>query len=75
VRSKVTDVENPVMPSSLREALKDIDGAIATVDDMPEEYRRRAFLFIERAGNAPTEGFRVSNFVQVVRFFLQDSPD
>ena len=66
-------MQTPVMPSSLREALKDIDGGIATVDEMPEEYRRRAFLFIDQAGNASTEGFRVGNFVQVVRFFLQDS--
>ena len=68
-------VQTPVMPSSLREALKDVHGAIATVDEMPVGYRRRAFLFIEQSGNASTEQFRVNNFVQVVKFFLQDSKD
>ncbi len=66
-------MQTPVMPSSLREALKEIDGAIATVDEMPEDYRRRTFLFIDQAHNGATEGYRVGNFVQVVRFFLQDS--
>ena len=75
LQRKVVDVMIPVMPSSLRQALEDIDGAIASVDKMPMAYRRRAFSFIEQAGNASTEGVRVSNFVQVVKFFLRDSPE
>jgi hypothetical protein len=65
----------PVMPSSLREALEDIDGAIASVDEMPMAYRRRAFSFIQQAGNASIEGVRVRNFVQVVKVFVRDSPE
>jgi uncharacterized protein YdeI (YjbR/CyaY-like superfamily) len=60
------------IPDDLKQALEDL-GAIATVDDMPLDYRRRAFLFIERADNAPTRAFRVSNFVRVVQFFQQDA--
>ncbi len=60
------------MPSSLREAVKDIDGAIPTIDAMPLAYRKWAFLFIRQAGNPSTEAVRVSNFVEVVRFFLRD---
>ena len=60
------------IPEDLKLALEEV-GAIATLDEMPVDYRRRAYLFIEQAGNAPTRGFRVSNFLGVVRFFQQDS--
>ena len=61
------------IPEGLEEALKDFEGGIATINEMPADYRRRAFLFIEQANNAPTRSFRISNFVEVVKFFHQDS--
>jgi uncharacterized protein YdeI (YjbR/CyaY-like superfamily) len=64
-------LKTPTVPADLRLALEEI-GAIAAVEEMPLAYRRRAFLFIERAENAPTRAFRVSNFVRVVQS-LQDS--
>jgi hypothetical protein len=67
-------VQTPAMPDDLRDALKDLKGAIAILDRMPLDYQRRAFLFIEQ-GNAHTRGFRISNFVEVVRFFQQHSED
>ena len=66
-------MQTPVMPGALSEALQDIDGAMTAVDDMPAEYRKRPYLFIEQAGNPSTERVRVGNFVEVVRFFAQDS--
>lgn len=60
------------IPDDLKQALKEF-GAIATVDQMPLDYRRRAFLFIERAADARTRDCRVSNFIEVVRFFQRDS--
>jgi hypothetical protein len=66
-------VQIPVIPVGLEEALKDVEGALTTIEAMPLEYRRRAFRFIERAGNAPTRDFRIRNFVEVVRFFQQDA--
>jgi uncharacterized protein YdeI (YjbR/CyaY-like superfamily) len=66
-------VKTPAIPHDLKEALKDIEGAVAAIDQMPLEYQRWAFLFIEQATNAPTRGYRISNFVEVVRFFQQDS--
>jgi hypothetical protein len=62
------------MPADLRVALKDFEGAIATLDGMPLAYQRRAFLFIEQ-GSAHTRVFRISNFVEVVKFFQQDSEE
>jgi hypothetical protein len=53
-------------------ALNEIEGAMATLSGMPVDYQERAFLFIEQ-GSSHTRGFRVSNFVEVVRFFNQDS--
>ena len=61
------------IPDDLEEALKEFDWAIQTIDEMPLAYRKRAFLFIEQAGNAPTRSFRINNFVEVVKFFHQDS--
>jgi hypothetical protein len=61
------------MPGPLSDALRDIDGAMTAVDHMPVEYLRRAYLFIEQSGNPSTERVRVGNFVEVVRFFVQDS--
>ena len=69
----MTSVPPPRMPESLREALCEIDGALATVDAMSEDYQRRSFYFIEQAGNMSTESQRVDNFVRVVRFFLEDA--
>jgi uncharacterized protein YdeI (YjbR/CyaY-like superfamily) len=66
-------MQTPAIPDDLREALKDLEGGIATIDEMPVEYQRRAFLFIERAGNAPTRNCRITNFVEVVKFFQQDT--
>jgi hypothetical protein len=63
----------PAIPDGLEEALKDFDGGMATIDEMPADYRRRAFLFIEQANNAPARSSRISNFVEVVKFFHQDS--
>jgi uncharacterized protein YdeI (YjbR/CyaY-like superfamily) len=63
----------PTIPDDLEEALRDLDWAIPTIDEMPLDYRRRAFLFIKQANNASTRSFRISNFVEVVKFFHQDS--
>jgi hypothetical protein len=71
---KVMHVQTPTMPDDLREALKDLDGAIATLGGMPVDYQRRAFFFIEQ-GSAHTRGFRISNLVEVVKFFHQHSED
>lgn len=65
-------VHAPMIPDDLKQALEDLE-AIATVDEMPVDYRRRAFHFIEQAADARTRDCRVSNFVEVVRFFQQDS--
>jgi hypothetical protein len=67
-------VQAPRMPNDLRKALKDLDGAIATLEGMPVDYQRRAFRFIEQ-GSAHARRFRISNFVEVVKFFQQDSED
>jgi hypothetical protein len=61
-----------MIPLDLEQALKELE-AIATVDEMPLDYQRRAFLFIERAPDARTRDCRVSNFIEVVRSFQQDS--
>ena len=61
------------MPPALSEALQDIDGAMTAVEHMPSVYRKRAYLFIEQASNPSTERVRVGNFVEVVKFFAQDS--
>ena len=63
----------PTIPEGLEEALKDFDWGVATIDEMPLDYRTRAFLFIEQSGNPPTRSFRINNFVEVVKFFHQDS--
>jgi hypothetical protein len=65
-------VQSPTIPDDLKEAIDGL-GAIATVDEMPLDYRRRAFLFIEQSGNPSTRDFRVSNFLEVVTFFQKDS--
>jgi uncharacterized protein YdeI (YjbR/CyaY-like superfamily) len=74
-KEKVMHVQIPTIPDELREALEDVEGAVATVDEMPMEYRKRAFLFIEQATNVPTREYRVKNFVEVVRFFQHDSEE
>ena len=65
-------MQTPTIPDDLNQALKELE-AIATVNEMPLDYRRRAFLFIERAADTRTRDCRVSNFVEVVRCFQQDS--
>jgi uncharacterized protein YdeI (YjbR/CyaY-like superfamily) len=72
-KEKVIHMQTPTIPEELREALEDDEGAMATLDGMPVDYRRRAFLFIDQATNPPTRHNRVSNFVEVVKFFQQDS--
>ena len=66
-------MQTPTIPGELREALEDLEGAMATLDGMPVDYQRRAFLFIDQAPNASTRHYRVSNFMRVVRFFQEDS--
>jgi uncharacterized protein YdeI (YjbR/CyaY-like superfamily) len=68
-------VQTPAIPVDLQEALKDLEGASSTLDAMPLEYQRRAFRFIEQATNRPTRANRVHNFVEVVKFFQQDSEE
>jgi hypothetical protein len=63
----------PTIPDGLEDAVKDLEWAIPTIDGMPLDYRRRAFRFIEQANNASTRNFRINNFVEVVKFFHQDS--
>jgi uncharacterized protein YdeI (YjbR/CyaY-like superfamily) len=65
-------VPSLTIPDDLKQALEEI-GAIATLDSMSLAHRKRAFLFIEQAGNVPTRNFRVANFLDVVKFFKQDS--
>jgi hypothetical protein len=67
----VIHMQTPTVPGDLREALDDIEGAMVTLGAMPADYQKRAFLFIEQ-GSAHTRGLRISNFVDVVRFFQQD---
>lgn len=71
---KELHVQTPTIPDDLKQVLKEL-GALATVGEMPPDYQRRAFLFIERAGNAQTRDCRVSNFVEVVKFFQRDSEE
>ena len=47
-------MQTPTIPGELREALEDLEGAMATLDGMPVDYQRRAFLFIDQAPNAST---------------------
>jgi uncharacterized protein YdeI (YjbR/CyaY-like superfamily) len=70
--AKEMHVQSLTIPDDLRQPLEEL-GAIATVDEMPLDYRKRAFLFIERAGNAPTRDFRINNFLEVVKCFQHDS--
>ncbi len=67
-------VQTAKVPDDLGEILAEL-GASATLDEMSPAYRRRAFLFIEQAGNAVTRASRVSNFVEVVKFFKQDAEE
>jgi hypothetical protein len=62
----------PTIPDGLEDALRDFEWAIPTIDAMPLDYRKRAFLFIEQASNELTRNVRISNFVEVVKFFHQD---
>jgi hypothetical protein len=64
-------VQSPTIPDDLKEGIEGL-GALATVDDMPLDYQRWAFLFIEQSGNPSTRDFRVSNFLEVVEFFHQN---
>jgi hypothetical protein len=68
----VIHVKTPTIPGDLREALEELEGGMATLDGMPVDYQKRAFLFIEQA-TAHTRGFRITNLVEVVKFFQQDS--
>lgn len=61
------------IPDDLKQAVEGL-GAIATLDEMPLNYRKRAFLFIEQSGNPSTRDFRVNNFLEVVKSFHQE-PD
>jgi hypothetical protein len=54
--------------------LEELEGGMATLCGMPVDYQKRAFLFIEQA-SAHSRGFRVTNFVEVVKFFQQDSEE
>jgi hypothetical protein len=67
-------MHTPTIPSDLRKALKEHEGTIATLAGMPVDYQRRAFLFIEQ-GSRHNRGFRITNFVEVVKFFQQDSEE
>jgi hypothetical protein len=71
---EVMDMEIPTIPGDLREALEELDEGMATLGGMPMDVQRRAFLFIERA-TAHNRGFRIANFVEVVKFFQQDSKE
>lgn len=64
-------VQTATIPSDLRTALEDVEGGMTTLGGMPADYRRRAILFIEQ-GSPHTRSFRISNFIEVVKFF-QDS--
>lgn len=61
----------PTIPGDLRKALEELEGGMATLGGMPMDYQRRAFRFIEQ-GSSHTRSFRISNFVEVVKFFRQD---
>jgi hypothetical protein len=68
----VIHVKTPTVPGDLREALEELEGGMATLAGMPVDYQRQAFLFIEQ-GSRHNRGFRITNFVDVVKFFQQDS--
>jgi hypothetical protein len=67
-------MQTPTIPSDLRKALKEHEGTMATLAGMPIDYQRRAFLFIEQA-SAHNRGFRISNLVEVMKFFQKDSEE
>jgi hypothetical protein len=67
-------MQTPTIPSDLRKALEELEGGMATLAGMPVDYQRQAFLFIEQ-GSAHTRGFRITNFVEVVKFFQQDTEE
>jgi hypothetical protein len=67
-------MQTPTIPGDLRKALEEHEGTMATLAGMPVDYQKRAFLFIEQA-TAHTRGFRITNLVEVVKFFQQDSEE
>jgi hypothetical protein len=49
-KEKVKLMQTPTIP--IREALEEVVGAMATLDGVPVDYQKRAFLFIDQAPNA-----------------------